>query len=142
MRVSFEWRYVHIIGYFVYLGWDFLSSDMFNNSTKGHDELSDIEFFEIISTIFVCIVGGIGNILVVLVVCRQSKMRTITNYLIVNLAVSDLFVLFFNIPLDLIVRLSGNKWLYGPALCKVIYPFQTMATTVSVWSLVAISVGR
>lgn len=101
-----------------------------------------IEHFEIISTVVLCIVGGIGNTLVVLVVCRQSKMRTVTNFLIVNLAASDLFVLFINIPLDLIVKFSGDKWLYGASMCKLIQPLQTMATTVSVWSLVAISIGR
>lgn len=101
-----------------------------------------IELFEIVSILVICLLGVIGNILVVLVVCRQRKMRTVTNYLIVNLAFADLFVLLINVPLDTIVKLSGDKWLYGAAMCKLIPPFQTMATTVSVWSLVAISIGR
>ncbi len=116
---------------------------MMSNVTENEAPSAAIaEKFEIISTLVLCIVGGIGNTLVVLVVCRQSKMRTVTNFLIVNLAASDLFVLFINIPLDLIVKLSGNKWLYGASMCKLIPPLQTMATTVSVWSLVAISIGR
>ena len=115
---------------------------MMSNITESKSSSAASENFEIISTLVVCIVGGIGNTLVVLVVCRQSKMRTVTNFLIVNLATSDLFVLFINIPLDLIVKFSDNKWLYGASMCKLIPPLQTMATTVSVWSLVAISVGR
>ena len=115
---------------------------MMSNITESKSSSAAIENFEIISTLVVCIVGGIGNTLVVLLVCRQSKMRTVTNFLIVNLATSDLFVLFINIPLDLIVKFSDNKWLYGASMCKLIQPLQTMATTVSVWSLVAISVGR
>ena len=118
------------------------SRDMSSNSTEGDAPSVAIERFEIVSIVFLCLVGGIGNTLVVLVVCRQSKMRTVTNFLIVNLAASDLFVLFINIPMDLIMKLTGNHWLYGAAMCKVLPPLQTMSTTVSVWSLVAISIGR
>ncbi|XP_028393029.1 neuropeptide SIFamide receptor-like [Dendronephthya gigantea] len=115
---------------------------MTGNTTEDDATSTATENFEIISTLVLCVVGGIGNILVVLVVCRQSKMRTVTNFLIVNLAASDLFVLFINIPLDLIVKFSDDKWLYGASMCKLIPPLQTMSTTVSVWSLVAISIGR
>ena len=101
-----------------------------------------IELFEVISILIICVIGVIGNCLVILVVYRQSKMRTVTNYFIVNLAIADLFVLIINAPLDFIVKFTGKKWLYGAAMCKLIQPLQTMATTVSVWSLVAISIGR
>lgn len=112
------------------------------NTTEDDAPSTATDNFEIISSFVLCVIGGIGNILVVLVVCRQSKMRTVTNFLIVNLAASDLFVLFINIPLDLIVKFSGDRWLYGASMCKLILPLQTMSTTVSVWSLVAISIGR
>lgn len=112
---------------------------MTNNSTEKE---AIIENVYIASTVILCIVGTIGNTLVVLIVYRQNKMRTVTNYLIVNLATSDLFVLLINIPLDLIVTFHDGKWLYGAGMCKLINPLQTMATTVSVYSLVAISIGR
>lgn len=108
----------------------------------GNEPLETIEIFEIISILVICVLGVVGNTLVVLVVYRHSKMRTVTNYFIVNLAIADLFVLLINVPLDTSVKLSGDKWLYGAAMCKLILPLQTMATTVSVWSLVAISIGR
>lgn len=115
---------------------------MTGNSTNNAYPSDAIQLFEIISILIMCILGVVGNTLVVLVVYKQSKMRTVTNYFIVNLAIADLFVLLINVPLDLIVKLSSDRWLYGAAMCKLIPPFQTMSTTVSVWSLVAISIGR
>ena len=44
---------------------------------------------------FIIIVGFLGNILVVFVVVLNKKMRNTTNLLILNLAVSYLFSLFF-----------------------------------------------
>lgn len=113
-----------------------------NGTGAGDVPIQTIALFEIVSILVICFLGVIGNTLVVLVVCRQSKMRTVTNYFIVNLAIADLFVLLINVPLDIIVKFHNDKWLYGGAMCKLIQPLQTMATTVSVWSLVAISISR
>lgn len=98
--------------------------------------------FEIASWIMICVLGTIGNVLVVLVVYRKRKMKTVTNHLIVNLAFADLAVLLINIPLDVADYINGSTWLYGRFMCHIIKPLQTMATTASVWSLVAISISR
>lgn len=97
--------------------------------------------FNIISCILICVLGTIGNALVVLVVYRRKKMKTVTNYFIVNLALADLAVLLINVPLDVAHEYIGD-WLYRGFMCKLIQPLQTLATTASVWSLVAISISR
>ena len=86
--------------------------------------------------------GTIGNVLVVLVVYRKRKMKTVTNHLIVNLAFADLAVLLINVPLDVAHYFNDGAWLYGGFMCHIVKPLQTMATTASVWSLVAISISR
>ena len=53
------------------------------------------------ATIF--ITGITGNMLVCLVVSRQQKLRTSTNFYIMNLAVADLAVLILCIPFDVAV---------------------------------------
>lgn len=98
--------------------------------------------FEIVSWIIICLLGTIGNVLVVIVVYRKRKMKTVTNHLIVNLAFADLAVLLINVPLDVADYYAGSRWLYGAFMCHIIKPLQTMATTASVWSLVAISISR
>ena len=90
----------------------------------------------------ICVLGTIGNVLVVIVVYRKRKMKTVTNHLIVNLAFADLAVLLINVPLDVANYFEHSSWVYGNVMCHIIQPLQTMATTASVWSLVAISISR
>lgn len=98
-------------------------------------------YARLVCYVIIFIVGVIGNVLVCLVVCRQRKMKNVTNYFIVNLAVADLSVLLICIPFDF-GEIITNYWPYGAVMCKLIYPLQTMATTASVGTLVAISLNR
>nr|KAG5713403.1 hypothetical protein BaRGS_024951 [Batillaria attramentaria] len=50
--------------------------------------------------IFLCAL--VGNTMVVLVVVRTPRMRSVTNYLIANLAVADILVAIFCIPITLL----------------------------------------
>ena len=101
----------------------------------------DITIFKSVTYIVIFVLGTIGNILVVLVVSKRRKMRTVTNYFILNLAVADLTVLISNIPVDLTTTYS-KKWIFGKGTCKVIPPLQTMGTIASILTLVAISLSR
>ena len=53
---------------------------------------------------FIIIIGFLGNILVVFVVLMNKKMRNTTNLLILNMAVSYLFSLFFVESSKIILR--------------------------------------
>ena len=53
----------------------------------------------------VFILGLSGNVLVVTVVYRTSHMHTLTNYFIVNLAVADILVCLFCLPITLLSNL-------------------------------------
>ena len=97
--------------------------------------------FHTTAEIIILVLGIIGNVLVVLVVAKRRKMRTVTNYFILNLACADLTVLISNIPIDLTTRFL-KKWIFGKVLCKIIKPLQTMGTIASILTLVAISLSR
>ncbi|XP_063359174.1 somatostatin receptor type 2 [Cydia amplana] len=64
----------------------------------------------------VCIVGLLGNTLVIYVVLRYSKMQTVTNMYIVNLAIADECFLI-GIPF-LITTMSLRAWPFGRFMCK------------------------
>ncbi|CAH0406255.1 unnamed protein product [Chilo suppressalis] len=64
----------------------------------------------------VCIVGLLGNTLVIYVVLRYSKMQTVTNMYIVNLAIADECFLI-GIPF-LIITMSLRSWPFGRFMCK------------------------
>lgn len=57
----------------------------------------------------VFIMGIIGNSCVVAVVVRSPRMRTVTNYFIVNLALADILVVLFCVPATLLSNLFIRK---------------------------------
>lgn len=74
---------------------------------------------QIIQTILftvVCLVGLVGNTLVIYVVIRFSKMQTVTNMYIVNLAIADECFLI-GIPF-LITTILNRHWIFGYFACK------------------------
>lgn len=113
-----------------------------SNGGQGNAAIEDSFYYiRLVCYVIIFIVGVIGNILVCLVVCRERKMKNVTNYFIFNLAVSDLSVLLICIPFDFGEIVTGT-FPYGAVMCRLIYPLQTMATTASVGTLVAISLNR
>ncbi|XP_056643478.1 somatostatin receptor type 2-like isoform X2 [Diorhabda carinulata] len=93
------------------------------NSTTGNvtdiDEVTYPLVVQIIQTILftvVCIVGLVGNTLVIYVVIRFSKMQTVTNMYIVNLAIADECFLI-GIPF-LITTILNRHWIFGYFACK------------------------
>lgn len=64
----------------------------------------------------VCIIGLLGNTLVIYVVIRFSKMQTVTNMYILNLAIADECFLI-GIPF-LIVTMVKGQWIFGDIMCK------------------------
>jgi hypothetical protein len=65
---------------------------------------------------FLCVVGLLGNILVIYVVVRFSKMQTVTKLYIVNLAVADECFLI-SMPF-LITTITRQSWIFGNNMCK------------------------
>ena len=109
--------------------------------TYEEDSESPIYYIRLACYVIIFIVGVIGNVLVCLVVCRERKMKNVTNYFIFNLAVSDLAVLLICIPFDS-GEIVTHTFPYGAFMCRLIYPLQTLAATASVGTLVAISLNR
>ena len=81
------------------------------------------------------------------IVAKNRHMRTTTNYLMANMAVSDLLLSTFAVPREMTEIFIGVRgWLIdglaGPVLCKVVYFFQDISTAVSIQSIVVITLDR
>lgn len=100
----------------------------------------DILQFTLFAVIFV--VSATGNTLVCLVIALTRRMRTTRNYLLVNLAVSDLTVALMCIPFDMVVKVTAPGWPLGDAMCKLLWPSMTLVTNSSAATLAAISYDR
>lgn len=85
-----------------------------------------------------------GNALVILTVWRNAHMHTVTNYYIVNLAVSDFLVSVCVMPLKLLEYTSPCEWnvFANPLLCPIISYILPIFVFASVLTLVAISLER
>lgn len=56
-------------------------------------------------------VGIVGNFCVIAVVFRSPRMRTVTNFFIVNLAVADILVIVFCLPATLMSNIFVRKYI-------------------------------
>ncbi|EGI57927.1 Neuropeptide FF receptor 2 [Trachymyrmex septentrionalis] len=94
-----------------------------------------------VAYVVVFVVGLIGNSCVIAVVYRSPRMRTVTNFFIVNLAVADVLVIVFCLPATLMSNIFV-PWILGWFMCKAVAYIQGVSVAASVYSLVAVSLDR
>ncbi|KAK3091209.1 hypothetical protein FSP39_017983 [Pinctada imbricata] len=99
------------------------------------------EWFIIVLFIIVFILGIVGNFLVCYAVWKNSHLRTVTNYFLVNLSTADLMVILLCLPPTLIHD-ALESWFLGLAMCKIVAYFQNVSVLVSVLTLTAIAIER
>ncbi|XP_057366643.1 cholecystokinin receptor type A-like isoform X2 [Daphnia carinata] len=87
------------------------------------------------------ILSVLGNILVIVTLTQNRRMRTVTNVFLLNLAIADLLLGVFCMPFTLIGQLLRD-FIFGSFMCKIIPYFQAVSVAVGVWTLVAISLER
>uniref|UniRef100_A0A673CL87 G-protein coupled receptors family 1 profile domain-containing protein n=2 Tax=Sphaeramia orbicularis TaxID=375764 RepID=A0A673CL87_9TELE len=93
-----------------------------------------ILFLLIVSTL-------LGNTLVCAAVVKFRHLRSkVTNFFVISLAVSDLFVAVLVMPWEAITEVTGT-WLFG-RFCGVWIAFDIMCSTASILNLCIISVDR
>ncbi|XP_054855646.1 cholecystokinin receptor type A [Eublepharis macularius] len=83
----------------------------------------------------------LGNTLVIIVLIRNKRMRTVTNIFLLSLAISDLMLCFFCMPFTLIPNLLQD-FIFGSTICKITSYFMGISVSVSTFNLVAISLER
>uniref|UniRef100_UPI00398F1895 prolactin releasing hormone 2 receptor n=1 Tax=Pristiophorus japonicus TaxID=55135 RepID=UPI00398F1895 len=88
------------------------------------------------------IVACAGNFLLVAHICATKKLHTTTNFLIGNLAASDLVMCIFCVPMTVSYAFESQGWLFGIFMCYFITLMQSATVFVSVLSLTAIAVDR
>lgn len=104
---------------------------------------SDVLTLALKSLIFGTIIVGavLGNALVIISVQRNRKLRVITNYFVVSLAMADMLVALCAMTFNASVELSG-RWLFGAFMCNVYNSLDVYFSTASILHLCCISVDR
>ena len=118
------------------------------NSCELYAELSTyVKCIKTFAYSLIMLVSLFGNLAVIAIVKKNKRMWTTTNFLIANMAASDLLISTFAVPRELAETFTGpHRWLLdgvpGLALCKLVYFFQDISTAVSIQSLVVMAIDR
>lgn len=139
-----------------------LSRDNFNNTwkesldnrttgslaTSPTGDINNPSGVDLTRTIFLgCVFGLIiataifGNLLVMVSVIRHRKLRIITNYFVVSLALADMLVAMFAMTFNASVQLT-KRWVFGYFMCDVWNSLDVYFSTSSILHLMFISVDR
>lgn len=102
-------------------------------------QLEDIVTLPFYSLIF--ILSVVGNLLVIITLIQNKRMRTVTNVFLLNLSISDLLLAVFCMPFTIIPIMLKN-FIFGAAMCVLIRYLQAVSVSVSCFTLVAISLER
>ncbi|XP_055551238.1 octopamine receptor beta-3R-like isoform X2 [Wyeomyia smithii] len=120
-------------------------ADVANGTTvlSSADRFAEVAILCLKSLIFGSIIIGavLGNALVIISVHKNRKLRVITNYFVVSLAMADMLVALCAMTFNASVELSG-RWLFGPFMCDVWNSLDVYFSTASILHLCCISVDR
>ncbi|EFX77113.1 hypothetical protein DAPPUDRAFT_54432 [Daphnia pulex] len=86
-------------------------------------------------------VAIVGNTLVAWIVLAHRRMKTVTNYFLVNLSLADLTMSLFNCIFNFTFMLNSH-WPFGGFYCTVNNFIANVTVAASVFTLVAISFDR
>ncbi|KAI9529366.1 Somatostatin receptor type 2 [Dissostichus eleginoides] len=117
-------------------------SDLAMNVTKTREHHQDKTSSVVITLIYfiVCAVGLCGNALVIYVILRYAKMKTVTNIYILNLAVADVLCMM-SLPF-IAMQLTLVHWPFGEVLCKGIMTVDSLNQFTSIFCLMVMSIDR
>ncbi|GFG36071.1 hypothetical protein Cfor_01732, partial [Coptotermes formosanus] len=91
---------------------------------------------------FIIMAALFGNLLVIVSVMRHRKLRVITNYFVVSLALADMLVALCAMCFNASVEITGGTWLFGYFMCDVWNSLDVYFSTASILHLCCISVDR
>ncbi|XP_031567257.1 orexin receptor type 2-like [Actinia tenebrosa] len=119
-----------------------------NFTLDSNESLEDKDYVKAGAYILVFLTALIGNTIVVVVVRKNfgGRLRSVSYYFIVSLAVADLIMTVGNLPERITRAFTADKWLLGGeigiAVCKMANFIEKMTILVSISSLTAIAVDR
>ncbi len=81
--------------------------------------LSEMDSLRILLYSLIFLLSVFGNLLIIVVLVANKRMRTVTNSFLLSLAISDLMMAIFCMPFTLIPNLLED-FIFGAAMCKIV----------------------
>uniref|UniRef100_A0A3B4XLQ2 Substance-P receptor n=1 Tax=Seriola lalandi dorsalis TaxID=1841481 RepID=A0A3B4XLQ2_SERLL len=89
----------------------------------------------------IVIVSVVGNITVIWIIIAHKRMRTVTNYFLLNLAFAEASMSAFNTVINFTYAVH-NEWYFGLVYCRFHNFFPIAAVFASIYSMTAIALDR
>ncbi|XP_057686862.1 tachykinin receptor 1a [Corythoichthys intestinalis] len=89
----------------------------------------------------IVIVSVVGNVTVIWIIMAHKRMRTVTNYFLLNLAFAEASMSAFNTVINFIYAVH-NDWYFGLVYCRFHNFFPIAAVFASIYSMTAIALDR
>ncbi|RWS21941.1 7 transmembrane receptor (rhodopsin family)-like protein 2 [Leptotrombidium deliense] len=106
----------------------------------SREEIGDLPVAYTVVEAIVAVISAFGNLLTIIVFIQDKKLRKVTNFYIVSLAVADLLVGVFGIPSAIFTRIGVPRNAFH--VCLSMLSFLLVLCTVSILNLVAVSLDR
>ena len=103
-------------------------------------QIEDVPLFIVL--LGFCFITVFGNSLVILAVIRERTLHSVTNYMILSLAVADTIVGLVVMPLSATLISMDQKWPFGLDWCDLWHSIDVLASTASILNLCVISIDR
>ncbi|XP_075534187.1 tachykinin-like peptides receptor 86C [Dermacentor variabilis] len=87
------------------------------------------------------LVAALGNATVIWIVLAHQRMRTVTNYFLVNLSVADLLTSTLNAAFNLVYMLESH-WAFGEPYCIFSNFVASLTVACSAFTMAAMSIDR
>lgn len=116
---------IYIVNRTLYLEENVLDVDFFKSNDSvfenfrcfwGTNDTSSVDSYKaeydwsFLFVILFIVAGGVGNILVCLAVCLDKRLQNVTNYFLLSLAIADLLVSLFVMPMGAIPGFLGKTY--------------------------------
>ena len=98
----------------------------------------------IVALMCILLLSLVGNVALLAVVYSQLPYQLVKNYsyLILNLAISDILLAISSIPFDIAQKIKRPEFPFGAAMCKILWPLQTVCGMSSIFTVGALSYHR
>uniref|UniRef100_A0A3B4H216 Prolactin-releasing peptide receptor-like n=1 Tax=Pundamilia nyererei TaxID=303518 RepID=A0A3B4H216_9CICH len=119
-----------------------------NHPSSQSPSFSGLDFLFNLKLIFIPLYSAVvlvacsGNLLLLFLIWHNKKRHNTTNFLISNLALVDLVMCVFCVPLTASYAFDKRGWVFGSHMCHFVTVMQSAAVYAAVLSLMAIAVDR
>ena len=123
------------------MSFDWINATMSDDTMEDWNEVWLRLTVATVAITVIIIIIVLGNGLVIIAIASDRRLKGVQNWFIASLAVSDLLVGMFIMPLSLANELMGY-WAFGDVLCQLWLSTDVLLCTASILNLCLISLDR